>query len=212
MTWAEAIPTFKSNRHQALLETVQALRLQEKVYPPQSDILRIFEACPLENVKVVILGQDPYHGEGQANGFAFAVNEGIKIPPSLRNIFKELKADIGIDTPSSTLSNWVEQGVFLLNNSLSVFEAKPNSHQHLGWERLSDETIAAISSYQAHVVFILWGAFAQKKKGLIDTNKHLIIESVHPSPLSASRGFFGSKPFSKANQYLVEHNIPPINW
>ena len=212
MTWQDTLSFFQNDTHQQLLAQVAELRKAASIYPPQEQILRVYEACPLHQVKVVILGQDPYHGAGQAHGFAFSVAQDCKIPPSLRNIFKELQSDLGIKRTNTNLEDWVAQGVFLLNSTLTVEEGKPASHQKLGWETLTDETIVAINAHLSGVVFILWGAHAIKKKALIDAQKHCIIESVHPSPLSASRGFFGSKPFSQCNTYLESSGKTPIHW
>lgn len=161
---------------------------------------------------MVILGQDPYHGDHQANGLSFSVSEEVPAPPSLKNIFKELKADLGIDKTSNELDGWARQGVLLLNACLTVRAHEANSHQHLGWEPFTDFIIREISDKKEHVVFVLWGAFAQKKETLIDVERHLVIKSVHPSPLSAHRGFFGSRPFSKINSYLSAHGEKAIDW
>ena len=183
------------------------------VYPSHKDILRALEITPLEEVKVVILGQDPYHGPGQAHGLCFSVPNGIKMPPSLLNIFKELSTDLNVPRPTTTdLTPWAEQGVLLLNTTLTVLGGNPMSHANLGWEILTDAILQCINEVKNSVVFILWGAHAQKKVKFIDQNKHFIIKSSHPSPLSAHRGFFDSKPFSKVNKYLGEKNLQPINW
>jgi uracil-DNA glycosylase len=164
-------------------------------------------------VRVVIIGQDPYHGEGQANGLCFSVKPGVPMPPSLLNIFKERKADVGKPMPpNGDLSNWAEQGVLLLNATLTVRAKSPGSHQNKGWEQFTDAVIQTVSEKKQNVVFILWGAYAQKKGAVIDRNKHHIIESAHPSPFAAHRGFFGSKPFSKANEYLDKLGLESINW
>jgi uracil-DNA glycosylase len=183
------------------------------VFPPASKIFAAFDLCPFDKVKVVILGQDPYHGPNQAHGLSFSVPEGVPKPPSLINIYKELKNDLDIDPPKSgNLMHWAEQGVFLLNAVLTVEESKPASHQGLGWQNFTDAVIKTISDKKEHVVFILWGSYAQKKSDLIDRSKHLIIMSAHPSPLSADRGFFGSKPFSKTNEYLKKNGLSEIKW
>lgn len=183
------------------------------VYPPSSKIFAAFDLCPFDKVKVVILGQDPYHGSSQAHGLSFSVIEGVPKPPSLINIFKELKSDIGSDTPTcGDLTRWAVQGVFLLNAILTVEEAKPASHQGKGWETFTDAVIKLISEKKSDIVFILWGAYAQKKTVLIDQSKHFIIQSAHPSPLSASRGFFGSRPFSKTNAFLQSKGLKCIDW
>lgn len=181
-------------------------------YPKGKDIFNAFAYTPFEEVKVVILGQDPYHGEGQANGLCFSVHEGIPYPPSLRNIFQELKDDVQTQLPSGDLSKWAKQGVFLLNATLTVRASQAGSHQNRGWETFTDAVIQKISQEKEHVVFILWGSYAQKKATLIDASKHHIIKAVHPSPLSSYRGFFGSKPFSKTNAYLIEKGLKPVAW
>lgn len=184
-----------------------------KIFPKEENIFRALNLADFGSIKVVILGQDPYHGEGQAHGLSFSVQEGVKFPPSLRNIYKELSSDLEIDIPETGfLEPWAKQGVLLLNAVLTVEEANPAVHAKKGWETFTDTIIKKISDKNQNVVFILWGAYAQKKSDLIDCNKHLIIKSVHPSPLSARRGFFGSKPFSKTNDYLKSKGIEPINW
>ena len=185
----------------------------KKVYPPGSQIFNAFNLTPFDQVKVVILGQDPYHGPGQAHGLSFSVPQGIHQPPSLINIFKELKSDLNIDAPlHGNLESWAKQGVLLLNAVLTVNDSEAASHKNAGWEKYTDAVIKAISDHKEHVVFILWGRFAQNKEVLIDTKKHCVIKSAHPSPLSAHAGFFGSKPFSKTNTYLREHGIKEIDW
>lgn len=186
----------------------------ETVYPRNSDIFNAFELCPFDEVKVAILGQDPYHGAQQAHGLSFSVQDGIKPPPSLRNIFKELANEYPDfkEPKSGNLSAWAKQGVLLLNATLTVGAGKPGSHQNQGWEVFTDEVIRKVSELKEHVVFILWGNYARQKKALIDASKHLIIESAHPSPFSAHSGFFGSKPFSRANAYLIQNKKAPINW
>jgi uracil-DNA glycosylase len=184
------------------------------VYPPPKFIFRAFELCPFDKVKVVILGQDPYHGLKQANGLSFAVNDGITLPPSLQNIFKEIESDLGkpLIHRSGDLSRWAEQGVLLLNATLTVRARMAGSHQGKGWEQFTDAVIRLLSEDREHLVFILWGNYARQKGMHIDRSKHLVIESAHPSPFSAANGFFGSKPFSKANEYLKEHGEKPIEW
>ncbi|MBL7839682.1 MAG: uracil-DNA glycosylase [Cyclobacteriaceae bacterium] len=183
------------------------------VYPPGKEIFRAFEECDFSNVKVVILGQDPYHGPGQANGLCFSVHDGVRVPPSLVNIFKEIKADLGKPIPTSgELERWAEQGVLLLNATLTVRAGSPGSHQNKGWETFTDAVIKKISDEKQHVVFLLWGAYAQKKGEIIDRNKHLVLMSAHPSPFSADRGFFGCKHFSKANAYLKSKGLKEIDW
>lgn len=183
------------------------------IYPEGKNIFNAFTKCPYDNVKVVILGQDPYHGPGQANGLSFSVNPGVPMPPSLLNIFKERKADLQKPMPpNGDLSKWAEQGVLLLNATLTVATKSPGSHQNKGWEEFTDAVIQLISDRKEKIVFILWGAYAQKKGAIIDRHKHFVIESPHPSPFAAHRGFFGSKPFSKCNEYLKSHNKDIIDW
>ncbi|MDO5793890.1 MAG: uracil-DNA glycosylase [Turicibacter sp.] len=186
---------------------------KEVVYPPKEAVFNAFQLTPYSDVKVVILGQDPYHGPHQANGLSFSVEEGTKFPPSLRNIFKELVDDIQCNYPTSgDLSKWAKQGVLLLNTTLTVKESQPMSHTGMGWEQFTDAILMSLNDKETPVVFILWGKHAQSKKKLIDTTKHFVIESAHPSPLSARRGFFGSKPFSKTNDFLVSKGLKPIDW
>ena len=183
------------------------------VYPKMSEIFNAFTKTSFDDVKVVILGQDPYHGEGEAEGLSFSVKVGIQKPPSLLNIFAELKSDLGITPPNhGSLVSWAEQGVLLLNATLTVIKDTPRSHAGKGWEIFTDEVIKLLNKKETPVVFILWGSDARSKKNLITNPKHLIIESAHPSPLSAYRGFFGSKPFSKTNDFLIKNNIKPIDW
>jgi uracil-DNA glycosylase len=183
------------------------------IYPPGSLIFNAFNTTPLSNVKVVILGQDPYHGPGQAHGLCFSVQPGVPPPPSLVNMFKELRDDIGITIPKhGNLTHWAQQGVFLLNASLTVRAGEPMSHAKIGWAEFTDAVIKKISQEKEHVVFLLWGKFAQEKRILIDENKHLILRAAHPSPLSAHNGFFGCKHFSKTNEYLSLHGLDPIDW
>ncbi|MCA9359384.1 uracil-DNA glycosylase [Candidatus Kaiserbacteria bacterium] len=183
------------------------------VFPTRENIFNALALCPFDKVRVVILGQDPYHGERQAHGLAFSVPDGEKIPPSLRNIFKELESDTGKPIPSSgNLENWASSGVLLLNSTLTVEQGKAGSHQKFGWEKFTDAVIQELSNRRKNVVFLLWGAFAEQKESLIDSSKHLILKSTHPSPLSAYRGFLGSRHFSQANTYLEKHSIPKIPW
>ncbi|HUM97285.1 MAG TPA: uracil-DNA glycosylase [Chitinophagaceae bacterium] len=183
------------------------------IYPPGAFIFNAFNSTPIDKVKVVILGQDPYHGAGQAHGFCFSVQNGIQPPPSLINIFKELNTDIGMPVPDhGNLSAWTNQGVFLLNSSLTVRAAEPMSHSKIGWSNFTDAVIKKISSEKQHIVFLLWGKFAQEKKILIDESRHCILKAAHPSPLSAHAGFFGCRHFSKTNEYLVSKGIDPVNW
>lgn len=183
------------------------------IYPPGGQIFNAFRHTPLDKVKVVILGQDPYHNPGQAHGLSFSVPDGIKPPPSLLNIFKEIQEDLGIAAPATgNLTYWADQGVLLLNAALTVEANQPNSHSQVGWHMFTDEVIRHISQAKEHVVFMLWGRFAQNKASLIDSSKHLVLKSAHPSPLSAYNGFFGCRHFSKANNYLQEHGQRPIDW
>ena len=185
-----------------------------KVYPPASLIFNALDSCPLTNTSVVILGQDPYHGPGQAHGLSFSVPENIKPPPSLLNIYKELQDDLKkeVNYNNGNLDKWAKQGVFLLNTTLTVEKSKPLSHQKFGWDIFTDKVISVISNELENIVFILWGSFAQSKKEIIDSNKHLILSAPHPSPLSAHRGFFGSKPFSKTNTFLKSKQIDMVEW
>jgi len=184
-----------------------------KIYPPGGKIFNAFDSCPFDQVKVVILGQDPYHGPNQANGLAFSVSNGVPIPPSLKNIYKELKADLGVEPPGhGNLERWAHQGVLLLNATLTVRRGAAGSHQGKGWELFTDAVLRILSEQQEGLVFILWGAYAKRKGALIDRSKHYVIESAHPSPLSATSGFFGSRPFSKANAYLESKGKKPIDW
>jgi uracil-DNA glycosylase len=194
----------------------QTLSLEKKthiIYPESSFIFNAFNKVSFDNIKIVILGQDPYHGHGQANGLSFSVSPGIKPPPSLNNIFKELQSDLGIKKPhSGCLSSWAEQGIFLLNSVLTVRKGMPNSHQNIGWSAFTDAVIEKISQQKKGVIFLLWGNFAQKKECLIDKSKHYILKAAHPSPFSAHRGFFGCKHFSIANEILHVQKIQEIDW
>lgn len=186
---------------------------QKQVFPPQSEVFQAFQLTAPDAVKVVILGQDPYHNDGQAHGLAFSVNPGIKVPPSLRNIYRELSEDVGCEIPAhGDLRAWAKQGVLLMNTVLTVRAHEAASHQKKGWESLTDQVIQRLSEHHAHLVFILWGKAAQTKTRWIDESKHTVLQSVHPSPLSARRGFFGSRPFSQTNQALVAHGQSSINW
>ena len=196
---------------------IKSFLIQEKrqyiVYPPSKLIFNAFNLTPFNNVKVVILGQDPYHNVGQAHGLAFSVPDGIQKPPSLQNIFKELNQDLGINIPANgNLEKWAKEGVLLLNASLTVRAHNAASHAKIGWQRFTDAAIKTLSDKKQNLVFILWGNYAIAKENLIDHNKHLILKTVHPSPLSASRGFFGCKHFSKTNEYLIKNGITPIDW
>ncbi|MBD3810126.1 MAG: uracil-DNA glycosylase [Sulfuricurvum sp.] len=199
------------------MEELKTFLVEEKkhytIFPQGSHIFNAFNSTPFESVKVVILGQDPYHGAGQAHGLSFSVQQGIPLPPSLQNIFRELVSDIRCPYPKSgDLSHWAEQGVLLLNTLLTVREGEPYSHKERGWERFTDQVIKTLSDQREHIVFILWGAPAGKKSALIDESKHLILKAPHPSPLSSYRGFFGSKPFSRTNDYLQRYGKAPIEW
>jgi len=192
------------------LKTEKALN--KTIFPPGALIFHAFEATPFDQVKLVLLGQDPYHGYGQAHGLAFSVPFGVKAPPSLINIFKELQSDVGMPIPNhGNLENWAKQGVFLLNAALTVRSAEPNSHAKIGWHEFTNRVIEKISALKKNVVFLLWGKFAQEKQELVDETKHLVLKAAHPSPYSADK-FFGCRHFSKANQYLVENKIDPIDW
>lgn len=196
-----------------LTEFVKSEYQQHTIFPPGKEIFNAFDLCPFENVKVVIIGQDPYHGPGQAHGLCFSVREGVDFPPSLRNIFKEINGDMGTPIPrNGDLTRWAEQGVFLLNATLTVRAHTAGSHQKKGWETFTDAVIQKISDQKEHVVFLLWGAYAQQKAMMIDKSRHMVLESVHPSPLSASRGFFGNHHFSRANQFLQSQGLAPIIW
>ncbi len=183
------------------------------VYPPGRLIFNAFNLCPFDKVRVVIIGQDPYHEPGQAHGLCFSVNDGVPFPPSLQNIFKEIHDDIGTPIPTSgNLTRWAQQGVLLLNATLTVRAHQAGSHQNKGWEEFTDAVIRQLNEHREHLVFILWGSYAQRKGSIIDRNKHLVLSSAHPSPLSAYRGFFGNHHFSQANAYLEKNGIPPIQW
>lgn len=204
---------FESEYFIKLSEFVRDEYRTKKIYPPGKLIFNAFDQCPFNALKVVVLGQDPYHGPGQAHGLCFSVNAGVDFPPSLRNIFKELKNDVGKEIPKSgDLSDWAKQGVLLLNSTLTVQAGNAGSHQKKGWEQFTDSVIEKISSQKQNVVFVLWGNYAISKRNLIDSNKHLLLTSVHPSPLSASRGFFGNNHFSRTNEYLKSKGIEPVNW
>ena len=206
-------PEFEKDYFRILTDFVRSEYTHYTIYPPGKLIFNAFNLCPFDKVKVVIIGQDPYHGPGQAHGLCFSVNHGIQFPPSLMNIFKEIKADIGHDAPTSgSLTRWAEQGVLLLNATLTVRAHQAGSHQKKGWEEFTDAAIKLLAEEKEHLVFILWGAYAQKKGAFIDRNKHLVLASAHPSPLSAYNGFFGNKHFSKTNAYLKANGKEEINW
>ena len=214
-SWKEVLKSeFSKDYFQQIPQHIKTEKSQGKViYPPGSLIFNAFNTTPFNKVKVVILGQDPYHGQGQAHGLCFSVQNGVPPPPSLLNIFKELQEDIGIDIPHhGNLTHWAQQGVFLLNASLTVRAGEPMSHSKIGWAAFTDTVIKKISEQKKNVVFLLWGKFAQEKRVLIDETKHCILRSVHPSPLSAYGGFFGCKHFSKTNEYLVSKGIDPVDW
>lgn len=214
-SWKEALkPEFEKPYFAGIVNFLKEEKRQGKtIYPPGKYIFNAYECTPLNRVKVVIIGQDPYHNPGQAHGLSFSVPDGVPPPPSLINIFKELNEDLGIAVNhTGNLEKWARQGVLLLNASLTVEVNKPMSHASVGWHTFTDETIKYVSQHCDHVVFILWGRFAQNKEVLIDRNKHLVLKAAHPSPLSAYNGFFGSKPFSKANNWLREKGITPIDW
>ena len=196
-----------------LLDFVKKEYQTKTIYPKQNEVFNAFRYTSFDNVKVVILGQDPYHGPNQAEGLSFSVSNEVLKPPSLQNIFKELESDLGISFPkSNSLKPWAKQGVLLLNAVLTVEEHKPTSHKDKGWETFTDDIIKILNNKQEPVVFILWGAYARNKKSLITNSRHLIIESAHPSPFSARNGFFGSKPFSKTNKFLRDNNLKEIDW
>lgn len=212
--WNERLaPLFADERYQNIRKFLIEEYKTHVVYPDMYDLYNCFRYTPFSKVKAVLLGQDPYHNEGQAHGLCFSVQDGVKKPPSLENIFKELKSDIGCEPPiSGNLTKWAKEGVLLLNTSLTVRAHQANSHSKCGWAWFTDSVIRLISKQKEHVVFILWGGNARSKKPLIDGNKHCILECAHPSPLSAYNGFFGCKHFSKTNEYLTAHGIPPIEW
>ena len=213
-SWKEALmPEFSKDYFIRLTDFVRKEYHETTVYPPGKLIFNAFNLCPFDKVKVVIIGQDPYHGPGQAHGLCFSVNDGIQPPPSLVNIFKEINSDLGKPIPQSgNLTRWAEQGVLLLNATLTVRAHQAGSHQRRGWEEFTDAVIRKLAEEKNNLVFILWGAYAQKKGAFIDRNKHLVLTSVHPSPLSAHSGFFGNHHFSLANDYLVKHGKTAIDW
>lgn len=214
-SWDEVLKDgISSTEFQSLLDRVNREYEKEKVYPAKKNIFRALEELDFKDVKVVILGQDPYFNEGEANGFAFSVDNGVKKPPSLQNIIKEVREDLGIDDFEATadLNQWAKQGVLLLNSILTVRAKEAGSHRNIGWEDFTDTIIEKLSEKEEPVVFILWGNFAKNKAKLIDENKNLIIRGVHPSPLSAYRGFFGKQYFSRANKFLISKGIEPIKW
>jgi uracil-DNA glycosylase len=205
---------FEKDYFKNLSEFVKKEYQETTCFPPKSEIFNAFNYCSYQNTKVVIIGQDPYHGIGQANGLCFSVSDGIAFPPSLKNIFKEIESDLGLPLPvSGNLERWASQGVLLLNSILTVQEGKPESHKNKGWEKFTDKVIQNLSEKNEPIIFLLWGSFAKKKGAKIDRNKHLVLESGHPSPLSANRGFwFGNQHFSKTNAALLANNKKPIDW
>jgi uracil-DNA glycosylase len=213
-SWKEKLQNeFEKPYFDSLIKFVRQEYQTHTVYPPGKEIFKAFDCADFENVKVVIIGQDPYHGAGQANGLCFSVHDGVTMPPSLKNIFKEIQSDLGKTFPKNgDLERWAKQGVLLLNATLTVRASSPGSHQNKGWEAFTDAVIKLISDQKKNVVFLLWGAYAQKKGELIDRNKHLVLMSAHPSPFSADRGFFGCKHFSKVNEYLKSKGLKEIDW
>ncbi|MDM8145445.1 uracil-DNA glycosylase [Bacteroides eggerthii] len=213
-SWKEKLTDeFEKPYFKELTDFVRQEYKTQVCYPPGNLIFNAFNLCPFDQVKVVIIGQDPYHGPGQAHGLCFSVNDGIPFPPSLQNIFKEIQADLGKEVPvSGNLTRWAEQGVLLLNATLTVRAHQAASHQRHGWEEFTDAVIRKLSQERDHLVFILWGAYAQKKGAVIDRERHLVLTSAHPSPLSAYHGFFGNKHFSLTNAYLEQYGKTPINW
>lgn len=213
-SWKEHLKDeFDKPYFQQLVSFVRTEYQTTKIFPPGKLIFNAFNLCPFNNVKVVILGQDPYHDDGQANGLCFSVNENVPFPPSLQNIFKEISDDLGKPSPSNgDLTRWAEQGVLLLNSILTVRAHQASSHKDRGWEKFTDRVIKELSENRNNIVFMLWGSYAKNKGAQIDRNRHLVLTSVHPSPLSVYRGFFGCKHFSRANEYLRAHNIKEIDW
>jgi uracil-DNA glycosylase len=204
---------FEKDYFQQLADYVKGAYQRKTVYPPGSMIFRAFDLCPFDQVQVVIIGQDPYHGPGQAHGLCFSVSDGVTVPPSLKNIFKEIKDDLHLNVrPSGNLERWARQGILLLNATLTVEAKRPGSHQEKGWEIFTDQVIKILSENKEHLVFMLWGAYAQKKGAWLDSRRHLILKAAHPSPFAAHRGFMGCKHFSKANQYLIDNGRKSIDW
>lgn len=213
-SWKEKLsPEFEKPYFKELVSFVKQEYQEHTVYPPGPLIFNAFNHCSFENTKVVIIGQDPYHNPGQANGLAFSVAEGVRVPPSLKNIFKEISDELGKPIPQSgNLERWADQGVLLLNATLTVRANQPGSHQKKGWEEFTDAVIKVVAEEKKHLVFMLWGAYAQKKGSIIDDTRHLVLKSAHPSPFAANRGFFGNNHFVKANDYLKEKGKEPIDW
>lgn len=213
MNWKDIFnEEFSKDYYKQLIKSVLNDAQNNNVYPPHQDIFNAFKLTPLDKVKVVILGQDPYHGPNQAHGLSFSVNSGIKTPPSLNNIFKEIKSDVNVSLSDNCLIPWAKQGVLLLNSFLTVVEGKPLSHSKIGWQTFTDTIISHINNVDAPIVYLLWGAPSRKKKDLITNPKHLVLEAAHPSPLSAHNGFFGCKHFSKTNEFLKQNNLTEIDW
>jgi uracil-DNA glycosylase len=213
-SWRRVLTSeLESEYFKSLTSFVRESYLKGPVYPPPKELFAAFDHCSFNQVKVVILGQDPYHGPSQAHGLAFSVQDGVPVPPSLKNIYKEIKNDIGTDVPTSgNLERWATQGVLLLNSTLTVAAGAPGSHQNKGWEEFTDAAVKALSEEREHLVFLLWGNYAKKKGAHIDRTKHLVLEAAHPSPLGAYKGFFGCKHFSKTNEYLEAQGLSPIAW
>ena len=213
-SWRQVLqPEFDKPYFELLTSFVRQAYATRQCFPPAGQIFRAFDLCPFDQVRVVIIGQDPYHDVNQAHGLCFSVQDGVPIPPSLVNIYKELQRDLGISVPASgNLTHWAEQGVLLLNATLTVEAHKAGSHQGKGWEELTDAAIQALNKQRSNIVFMLWGSYAQRKGQFIDRRRHLVLTAVHPSPLSAYRGFIGCGHFSQANNYLLQHGKAPINW
>ena len=213
--WDEKLKSvFESENYKKIREFLKTEYFTKTIYPPMNDLYNCFRLTPYDKIKCVILGQDPYHNEGQAHGLCFSVKNGVELPPSLKNIYKEIPDDLGIDEPAGfgDLTAWAKEGVLLLNTVLTVRAGAANSHKDCGWQQFTDEVIKIVSDREEPMVFMLWGANARSKKNLIDTKKHLVLECAHPSPLSAYNGFFGCRHFSKCNDFLVKHGQAPINW
>ncbi len=212
--WAEALkPEFSKEYYKELYAKVREEYARFRVYPPASDLFSAFHMTPMEEVKAVILGQDPYHEEGQAHGLCFSVRPGIETPPSLKNIYRELETDVGCYIPNNGyLEKWARQGVLLLNTVLTVRAHQANSHKNIGWEQFTDAALSALDKEDRPMVFLLWGSHAQAKKGILSNPAHLVLTAPHPSPLSAHRGFFGCRHFSQTNEYLEQHHLTPIDW
>ncbi|PGS55253.1 uracil-DNA glycosylase [Bacillus sp. AFS041924] len=212
--WKERLNSeFEKQYFKDLLQFLEEEYKEKIIYPAKEHIFQALNECSYEDCKVVILGQDPYHQPGQAHGLSFSVLPGVKIPPSLRNIYKELNSDLGVEVPTSGyLNNWAKQGILLLNTVLTVREGEPNSHKNKGWELFTNTILSMLNQHKRPIIFVLWGKHAQAKEELITSDHHVILKAHHPSPLSASRGFFGSKPFSQINQKLVEHQMKPMDW